>query len=333
MASDIGRRKFLAALGGAAALPLAARAQQPAVPVIGFLSDQNPLGPNGPLIAAFRAGLAEAGYVEGRNVKVEYRWASTQEEQLQTLAADLVGLRVAVIVAFGSAAPAFAAKKATSTIPIVIAGGTDPVTYGLVGSLNQPGGNVTGITLIMIELSGKRLELLRDMVPQAATVAYLSGGSKRLMFNEEVSNIRAAADALGLQVIVLEASRDGEIEAAFATLVQRGAGALIVGVAPYLFYNRNKILAEAALHKIPVIYPDRSWAFGGGLMSYSANFVDLFRQIGVQYVGRILKGTKPADLPVQRPNKFELVLNLKTARALGLNVPDKLLALADEVIE
>jgi len=325
------RRTFILALGGAAAAwPLAARAQQPAMPVVGFLSN---IRPNAPLIAAFRAGLAEAGYVEGRNVKVEYRWANTQEKQLPALAADLVGLRVALIVAFGSAAAAIAAKKATSTIPIVIVGGTDPVTYGLVGSLNQPGGNVTGVTLIMVELSGKRVELLHDMVPQAATVAYLSGGSKTLMFKEEVSNIRAAADALGLQVVVLEASRDEEIEAAFAILVQRGGGALIVGVAPYLAYSRDKILAEATLHNIPAIYPDRYWAFGGGLMSYGANSVDLFRQIGVQYVGRILKGTKPADLPVQRPNKFELVINLKIAKAIGLTVPPTLLARADEVIE
>ena len=324
------RRTFIAALGGAAAWPVVARGQHPAMPVVGFLSNQRP---NAPLIAALRAGLAEAGYVEGRNVNVEYRWADTQQEQLPALAADLVGLRVALIVAFGSAATAIAVKKATSTIPIVVAGGTDPVTYGLVDSLNQPGGNVTGVTLIMVELSGKRLELLHDMVPQAATVAYLSGGSKRLMFKEEVSNIRAAADALGLQVAVLEASRDEEIEAAFAMLVQRGDGALIVGVAPYLAYRRDKILAEATLHNIPAIYPDRYWALGGGLMSYGANSVDLFRQIGVQYVGRILKGTKPADLPVQRPNKFELVINLKIAKAIGLTVPPTLLARANEVIE
>jgi putative tryptophan/tyrosine transport system substrate-binding protein len=332
--SGIRRREFIIWLGGAAAAwPLAARAQQAAMPVIGFLSDQNPLGPNSPLIAAFRAGLAEAGYVEGRNVKVEYRWASTREEQLPALAADLVGLRVAVIVAFGSAVPAFAAKEATSTIPIVIVGGTDPVTYGLVGSLHHPGGNVTGITLIMIELAGKRLELLRDMVPQAATIAFLSGGSRRLMFREEVSTILAAASALGLKVMVLEASRDGEIEAAFATVVRHGADALIVGASPYLFYNRNKILAQASLHKVPTICPDRSWAFGGGLMSYSANYADMFCQTASQYVGRILKGTKPADLPVQRPSKFELVINLKTAKALGLDVPATLLARADEVIE
>jgi putative tryptophan/tyrosine transport system substrate-binding protein len=330
----IRRREFMALLGGAAAArPVGARAQQSAMPVIGFLSDQNPLGPNSPVIAAFRAGLAEGGYVEGTNVKIEYRWASTDERQLPALAADLVGLRAAVIVAFGSAAPAFAAKRATSTIPIVIVGGTDPVTYGLVDSLHHPGGNVTGITLIMIELSSKRLELLHDMVPQAASFAYLSGGSRRLMFKEELSTILAAASALGLNAMVLEASRDGQIEVAFATVVRHGAGALIVGVSPYLFYNRNKILAQASLHKVPAIYPDRSWAYAGGLMSYSANYLDLFRQTAVQYVGRILKGTKPADLPVQRPSKFTLVINLKTAKALGLHVPPTLLARADEVIE
>jgi putative ABC transport system substrate-binding protein len=325
------RRDFIKGIvGTATAWPLAAHAQQPVMPVVGFLSNQRA---NAPVIAAFRASLAEAGYVEGKNVNVEYRWANTQEKQLPALVADLVGLRVALIVAYGSASVAIAAKKATSTIPIVIVGGTDPVTYGLVGSLNRPGGNVTGITVTMVELSGKRLELLHDMVPQAATIAYLSGGSKTLVFKEEVGHIRAAAAALGLQVVVLEASRDEEIEAAFAILVQRGVGALIVGVAPYLVYSREKILAEATLHNIPAIYPDRYWALTGGLMSYGANSIDLFRQIGVQYVGRILKGTKPADLPVQGPDKFQLVINLKIAKAIGLAVPPTLLARADEVIE
>jgi putative tryptophan/tyrosine transport system substrate-binding protein len=325
------RREFITLIGGAAvAWPHSSRSQQPAMPVIGFLSDGRP---SGPLMAAFRDGLAEAGYVEGRNIKVEYRWANNEAEHLPRLAADIVGLRVAVIVAFGSAAVAFAAKQATSTIPIVIAGGIDPVTYGLVASLSRPGGNITGITWILAELSGKRFDLLCEMAPQATTVAYLSGDSSRLVFPEEVTNIRAAARALGRQIIVLQASRDGEIEAAFATLVQRGAGALIVGVDPYLLYNSDKVLAEAALHKIPTIYFGRFWALRGGLMSYGANVIELFRQVGVDYVARILKGANPADLPVHQPTKFELIINLKTAKALGLTVPDKLLVAADEVIE
>jgi putative tryptophan/tyrosine transport system substrate-binding protein len=323
------RREFIALLGGAAAWPLAAHAQQVPMPVIGFLGNGRP---NPRVVAAFREGLAEAGYVEGRNVAVEYRWANTQERRLGELAADLVRLQVRVIVVFGSAAAAFAAKRATATIPIVLAGGTDPVTYGLVTSLNRPGGNITGITFISIELSGKRFELLCEMLPQTTTVAYLSAGST-MMFEEEVSNMRAAARALGRQVIVLEARNDQEVEPAFATLVQRSAGALIVGVAPYLEYSDNKILAAAALHKIPAIYPHRGWVFRGGLMSYGANAQTFLRQLGVHYVGRILRGTMPADLPVQRPNKFEFVINLKTAKALGLEVPPTVLARADEVIE
>ena len=327
---DLRRRQFITLLGGAAAAwPLAARAQQAEMPMIGFLANGRP---NPWLVAGFREGLTEAGYVEGRNVTVEYRWANTQEWRLGELAADLVRLQAKVIIVFGSAAAAFAAKRATPTIPIVLAGGTDPVTYGLVTSLNRPGGNVTGITFISIELSGKRFELLCEMLPQTTTVAYLSGGST-MMFEEEVNNMRAAARALGRQVIVLKARNDQEVELAFATLVQHPAGALIVGVAPYLEYSGNKILAEAALHKIPAIYPHRGWVFGGGLMSYGANAQTLLRQLGVQYIGRILKGTMPADLPVQRPNKFEFVINFKTAKALGLDVPPTLLARADEVIE
>ena len=327
MAIHIQRREFIVTLGSAVVWPLAARAQQSAMPVIGFLSDGRPAQP---LISALREGLAAAGYVDGRNLKVEYRWANNQEEQLPALAAEIAGLHVSVIVAFGPVV-AFAAKQATGTIPIVIAGGIDPVTYGLVASLNRPGGNITGVTYILNELAGKRFDLLCEMVPEANTIGYLSGGARR--FAEEVTNIRAAARALGRQVIVLEASRDGEIEAAFARLVQLGAGALIVGVAPYLLYNSDKVLLEAARHKIPAIYYTRLWAFRGGLMSYGANVLDLFRQVGVDYVARILKGANPADLPVQQPTKFELVINRRTAQALGLTIPSALLARADEVIE
>jgi ABC-type uncharacterized transport system substrate-binding protein len=245
---DTRRREFITMLGGAAAWPLVVRAQQPAMPVIAFLSDGRPAQP---LISALREGLAAAGYVEGRNLKLEYHWANNQEEQLPAMAVEIAGLHVSVIVAFGSPVVAFAAKQATATIPIVIAGGINPVTYGLVASLNRPGGNITGVTAIVNELAGKRFELLCEMVPEANTIGYLSGGARR--FAEEVTNIRAAARALGRQIIVLEASRDDEIEAAFARLVQLRAGALIVGVAPYLFYNSDKVLLEAARHKIPAI--------------------------------------------------------------------------------
>jgi putative ABC transport system substrate-binding protein len=325
---DTRRREFITMLGGAAAWPLVASAQQPAMPAIAFLSDGRPAQS---LISALSEGLAAAGYVEGRNLKVEYRWANNQEEPLPALAAEIAGLHVSVIVAFGSPVVAFAAKQATATIPIVIAGGINPVTYGLVASLNRPGGNITGVTSIVTELAGKRFDLLCEMVPEANTIGYLSGGARR--FAEEVTNIRAAARALGRQIIVLEASRDDEIESGFARLVQLKAGALIVGVAPYLLYNSDKVLMEAARHKIPAIYYSRLWAFRGGLMSYGANVLDLFRQVGVDYVARILKGANPAELPVQQPTKFELIINLRTAKALGLDIPPTLLARADEIIE
>jgi putative ABC transport system substrate-binding protein len=252
---------------------------------------------------------------------------------LPALAADLVRRQVAVIVATGVFQTALAAASATSTIPIVVAAGGDPVKYGLAASLNRPGGNVTGVTLITTELAGKRLGLLLEMVPQATTVAYLSGGPRLLKHENEASSILEAARALGRQVIVVEASRDRDFEAAFATIVQRQAGALIVGVVPLFTYNSNRIVALAERHKIPTIYPFRSYALGGGLMSYGADLEGPLRQVGVDYVGRILKGAKPADLPVQQPTNFELILNLKTAKALGLDVPPTLLARADEVIE
>ncbi len=324
------RRELITLLGGAAAVwPLETRAQQPAMPVIGFFgwasSEKD--------VAAFRNGLAEGGYVEGRNLSIEYCWAEGQYSRLPILAADLVRRQVAVIVASGSTGIALAAAQATSTIPIVVAAGGNPVEYGLVASLNRPGSNVTGVTLISTELAGKRLDLLHEMVPQATTVAYLSGGPQFLKFENEASSVLEAAGALGQQVIVVEARSDGDIEAAFATLVQRQAGALMVGVVPHFTYNSNKIVALAARHKIPAMYPFPIYAFRGGLMSYGADVLGMLRQVGRDYVSKILKGAKPADLPLQRPNKFELVINLKTARTLGLDVPDQLLALADQVIE
>jgi putative ABC transport system substrate-binding protein len=327
------RRAFITLLGGAAATwPLAARAQQPAVPVIGFLHAGS-LALNRHNVAAFHEGLAEAGYVESRNVAIEFRWANNQPDQLRALAADLVALRPAVIVAAGSLRSALEAKSATSMIPIVLAGAAfDPIKQGLVASLNRPGGNVTGLTVLGTELLGKRLGLLSQMVPQATTVAFLAGPSRSLMFEEQTSEIREAAQALGREIIMLEGRSDFEFETAFETLVRRGAGALLVGVFPWLHEGRRKILTLAAHHKIPAMYPFSVYVFDGGLMSYGVGR-NIFRQVGFHYVGQILKGAKPNDLPVQRPTKFELVINLKSARALGVEVPDKLLALADEVIE
>jgi putative ABC transport system substrate-binding protein len=330
---DMRRRDFITLLSGAAAAwPLAARAQQPAIPVIGFLNWGSP-APNRRLVAAFRQGLAEVGYIDGQNMTIEFRWAERDYARLPALAADLVQRHVAVIVASGSSGTALAVKAATSTIPIVVAAGGDPVKYGLADSLNRPGGNVTGVTSIATDLAGKRLDLLREMVPQAKTVSYLSGGPSSRKFEDEAGNVLEAANALGLQVVVVEAKSDRDLEPAFATIVQRQAGALIVGVVPHFTYSSTRIAGLAERYKIPTIYPFRLYVMRGGLMSYDADPLDLIRQVGVDYVGRILKGAKPADLPVQQPTKFELVINLKTARALGLDVPPSLLARADEVIE
>jgi putative ABC transport system substrate-binding protein len=329
---NVTRRQFIALLGGAAAWPLTAPARQPAVPVIGFLHAGS-LAANKHNVAAFHEGLAEAGYVEGRNVAIEFRWANNQLDQLPALAADLVGLRPAVIVAAGALTSAREAKRATSTIPIVLAGAAfDPVREGFVASLNRPGGNVTGLTVLNTELLGKRFELLSQMAPQATRIAFLAGPSSSLMFEAETSEVRQAAQTLGREIFVLEGRSDSEFEIAFDTLVQRGAGALLVGVFPWLNERRHKIMALAARHKIPAMYPLPTFAFEGGLMSYGVGR-GVFRQVGFHYVGQILKGANPNDLPVQQPTKFELVINLKTARTLGIEVPDKLLALADEVIE
>ncbi len=335
----IRRRELVFLLGGTAvAWPLSARAQQPATPVIGFLGLGSP-AQNMDNVAGFRQGLAEGGYVEGRNVTIEFRWANGQFRSLPGLAADLVRSQAAVIVASGAISSPLAAKAASSTIPIVFVNGGDPVKYGLVASLNRPGGNITGVTFLNQELAGKRLDLLCELLPHATTVAYLSAGSRSLVYEEQRSAILAAARALGRQVIVGDAESDREFEAAFTTFVDRGAVALVVGAFP-LFSgfsgvprNRDKILQLAAHHKIPAIYPGRADAVGGGLMSYGADLVAAHWQLGAQYVGRILKGAKPADLPVQQPTKFELVINLKTAKALGLEIPRTLLVRADELIE
>ena len=324
------RRQFIVLLGSAAAWPLAARAQQPAMPTVGFLGSGSPQ-PMGRLVAAFRQGLAKAGYVEGQNVAIEFRWADfSQSARLPALAAELVHRQVAVIFTGGFGGPAFAAKAATSTIPIVFAYGGDPVKGGLVASLSHPGGNVTGVTAINAELVSKWLSLAGDLVPQATTVGFFSGDSSYLAYEDRKSQILAAARALGRQVIILETRSDLDYEAAFKTLVQREAGALIVG--PFAFRNTNEILALAARYKIPTIYPRRDYVEAGGLMSYAADYADTFRQAGV-YTGRILAGAKPADLPVMLATKFELVINRKTAKALGLEISPTLLATAHEVIE
>jgi putative tryptophan/tyrosine transport system substrate-binding protein len=313
--------------------PRVARAQQPAMPVVGFLDLRSP-SPDAVELAAFRQGLAATGFVEGRNVAIEYRWANNQLWRLAPLAAELVQRQVAVIVALDldSAPTVLAAKNATSAIPIVFSQAGDPITWGLVASLNRPGGNMTGVTLLSTELTGKRLDLLREMAPLATTIAYLT--DPRVFHSEAMTkDMLAAARALGRQALILEARNELDIDAAFAALVKSGASALVV--APYLLFTtyRDKIVELAARHKIPAIYPHRSFAVGGGLMSYDADVTALWRLTGSLYVAQILKCAKPADLPVQQPTKFELVINLKTAKTLGLTVPPSLFALTDEVIE
>jgi putative ABC transport system substrate-binding protein len=323
------RREFITLLGGAAAAwPLAARAQQPAMPVVGFLHSGG-LGTRRDQITAFHRGLNEAGYVEGKNVTIEYRSAEDRVDRLPAMVAELVGRQVAVIVANSIAA--FAAKAATMTVPIVFASGVDPVRQGLVASFNRPGGNVTGVHFFAGVLGSKRLELLRQLVPKTTSIAVIVNPNTTET-EAERSDVQAAAQAIGQQLIVLDVSSDRDIEAVFATLVQRGAGALFVGAGPFLVSRRKRLVALATQHTIPAIYPLREFAAEGGLMSYGASITDAYRQAGI-YAARILKGEKPADLPVIQSTKFEFVINLKTAKMLGLEVPDRVLALADEVIE
>jgi putative tryptophan/tyrosine transport system substrate-binding protein len=320
------RREFIRILGGAAACPLAARAQQPALPVVGFLRDVSLPLPD--RVTAFHQGMKETGYVEGRNVAIEYRSAEGQTE-LPLLVADLLRRQVALIV--GNTPAALAAKAATTTVPIVFASGGDPVKLGLVASLNRPGGNVTGVSFISLELGTKHLGLLRELRPGAARIAVLVD-PKSPTTEAFVSQVRAAASVMGQQIEVLYVSSDREIETALTTLVQRGAGALLVGGGGLMYSRRERIVALAAHHRIPAIYVLRDYVAAGGLMSYGTSTTDAYRQAGI-YAGRILKGEKPGDLPVVLPTKFELVVNVKTAKTLGLEIPDKLLALADEVIE
>jgi putative tryptophan/tyrosine transport system substrate-binding protein len=323
------RRDFITLLGGAAvAWPLAARAQQPAMPVVGFLDGQSF---DLHLMTAFRQALKDAGYIEGRNVAIYFRSADGQTDRLVTLAGDIIGRRVAVIVTTGGGAAALAAYAATTTIPIVFVNGVDPVSSGLVVSLNRPGGNATGVYIFQQVLEGKRLGLLRELVPSAASIAVLLNPTNA-NFQTQLRGVQDAARDLGQQVSILSANTEREIDVAFATVAQSGARALLVGSDPFFSSERDQVIALAARYAIPAIYEGREFATAGGLASYGTSLADAYRQAAL-YAGRILKGEKPADLPIVQPTKFEFVINMKTAKTLGLDVSPGLAASADEIVE
>ena len=323
------RRDFFVALGGAATWPLVARAQQ-AMPIVGFLSGAS-AWEFGYLAAAFRQGLADTGHVEGRNVSIDSRWAEGSYERLPTLAADLIARRVAVLAATGGISAVIAAKAATATIPIVFTAGTDPVRMGIVPSLNRPGGNVTGVMFFNNVLGPKRLQVLHALVPKA-TVVGMMVNPKNPNTEFDLRDVQLAARPLGMEISTVAASTEREFDAAFAKLVERRVGALVVSPDPFFGTRRDQLVALAAQHAIPAIYEFREFAVAGGLVSYGTSIAEAYRQVGI-YAGRILHGEKPGDLPVQQSTKFQLTINLKTARTLGLDIPPLLLAIADEVVE
>lgn len=325
------RRDFVTFLGNAAATwPLAAYAQQPTMPVIGFLGATSP-DSYAPFVSGFLRGLKETGFVDRDNVAIIYGWAEGQYDRLPALAADLVAKRVSVIVATGGLPTSLAAKEATKTIPIVFTLGSDPVKFGLVASLNDPGGNVTGVSLFAYLLDAKRVELLHELVPNAAAIALLANPNNP-QADAQIADVEAASRTFGQKLIILKASSDSGIDEAFAALAQRRVGALLVSADPLFLSRRHQIVASVARHSVPAMYEWRQFAEADGLMSYGVDLVDAYRQAGV-YVAKILKGAKPADLPVLQPTKFEFVINLRTAKKMGLDLPAKLLALADDVIE
>jgi ABC-type uncharacterized transport system, periplasmic component len=325
------RREFITLLGGAAAAwPITARAQQPAMPVIGFLNTASPK-PFANLVDAFRGGLSETGYMEGKNVVIEYRWGNGRYDLLPAFASELVRRQVNVIAATGGSPAALAAKAATTTIPIVFQIGVDPIEVGLVSSLNRPGGNVTGATMLAVELGSKRLELLHEMVPTATVVGALVNPTGPAV-STLMQDLNAAAGALGLRVHIVQASSESDFEPAFEELLRLRVGALLISADPFFNGRSEQLAALTVRHRIPAIYQFREFAAAGGLMSYSGSITDAYRQAGV-YAGRILNGEKPADLPVQQSTKVELIINLKTAKALGITVPLPLIGRADAVIE
>jgi ABC-type uncharacterized transport system substrate-binding protein len=332
MHSDqLNRREFITLLGGAAAAwPLTASAQQRLMPVIGYLGPESPTA-FASRVRAFRQGLGETGYVEGRNVAIEFRWAESQHSRLPALAADLVGRQVAVIVAPGGAPGALAAKSVTTTIPIVFEMGADPIAIGLVSSLNRPGGNLTGVSSLNVEVTPKRLQILHEAVPTASVVAVLVNPTSPTT-DSQLKNVQPAAQARGLQLHVLHASTERDLDTVFATLLQLRAGGLVVASDTFFAMHSEQLAALTIRHAVPTIHQSRDFAIAGGLMSYGGSFVESHRQAGV-YTGRVLKGDKPADLPVQQVTKFELFINLKTAKTLGLTFPLSLLGRADQVIE
>jgi putative tryptophan/tyrosine transport system substrate-binding protein len=324
------RREFIALLGGAAAWPLAAHAQQPAMPAVGFLGSSS-AAEWLPFVNAFQRGLKETGYIEGENFTIEYRWADGQYDRLPALAADLVRRQVAVILAAGSPVPALAAKAATATIPIVFALGIDPVQFGLVASLNRPGGNMTGVNFLVGHLAEKALGLIHELIPNVAVGAMFVNPNNPNA-DSVTRNARETARSLGLQIHILSAGTALEIDAAFAGLVEQRIGMLLSAADPFFLGRRDQVVALAARHAVPAIYFAREFVTAGGLMSYGTSISDGYRRAGV-YTGKILKGARPADLPIEQSTRFEFVINLTTAKTLGLQIPDKLLALADEVIE